>query len=179
MTSRVRNRSAVIQLKQGQYDEARKSLEKNLKNDKRYSNKIGAVAKAEDLNDLAVAKYYLKDFDGAIKDLSKSLKYRSKKFKDETPQFAATYLNLSYVYARVGDDVRAIDFLVKATKLLNLNLESRKTVEDYQKSFDTTPRFPEAINNAFQKMVKSNNPEYEAPTYDTRANLLLSLLGRN
>ena len=176
LTNRIRDRLAILSLKEGKTNSvkvAKKLLEKALKFDRRYKPKVGDIAVAEDLNDLAVTAYYEGDYKSAGEKLKSSIALLEKRAGTTSDKLAAPLINLIYTNLKSGTSTK--DQTKLLLKRLNKILDTDLSIEDLRTEEKSVPR---ELLTAFKRVLKKQRPSYEAPTYDTRANVIITLDGR-
>ena len=161
LTNRVKNRLAIVLLKQKDYNAAEKILTRVLKKDRLYSSKVAGVAVAEDRNDLAVAQLISGNVDSARANLLKAL---------DQKESLSTLFNLAWLEARFGDQAKAKTYLDRVNSMVKSDL----TLDDLKKK----EKLPDAFLKEYEVLVEKQRPAYENPTYDTRSNVLINLEGR-
>tara|TARA_Y100001978_G_C23623581_1_gene399735 strand:- start:130 stop:993 length:864 start_codon:yes stop_codon:yes gene_type:complete len=183
LTNRVRDRLAILGLKHNQEVNALKNLNTALKYDRRYKPSIGAIAVAEDLNDLAVAKFYAGDIEGARNDLKESISILEKLPGEKNDKLAAPLINTIYIelYSElISKDVGKKGIEIDSSiERLNRIMDTQISRDDFVMNVEKPgARISKKLSDAYQKILDKQRPSYEAPTYDTRANVLISLEGR-
>lgn len=161
LTNRVKNRLAIVLLKQNKIDEAKIILTRVLKKDKLYSSTVAGAAVAEDRNDLAVAQLMSGDVDSARANFLKAL---------DQKESLSTVFNLAVLESRYGDLAKAKSYLDRVNTLVqsDLSLDNLKN----------TDMLPDSFLKEYETLVEKQRPSYESPTYDTRGNVIINLEGR-
>ncbi|HMO22094.1 MAG TPA: tetratricopeptide repeat protein, partial [Candidatus Melainabacteria bacterium] len=161
LTNRVKNRLAIVLLKQNKIDEAKIILTRVLKKDKLYSSTVAGAAVAEDRNDLAVAQLMSGDVNSARANFLKAL---------DQKESLSTVFNLAVLESRYGDKAKAKSYLDRVNTLVqsDLSLDNLKN----------TDMLPDSFLKEYETLVEKQRPSYESPTYDTRGNVIINLEGR-
>jgi tetratricopeptide (TPR) repeat protein len=164
LNAHIWNRIAAVQLKQKNYTEAERSINKALVVDTAYKWMAGQSV-AQDTNDLGVIYYHQGKYEQARRAFAEALRLKSDLPAASSYSKGTTLYNLSFAQDKLGEKDWA-------------KTSMKDALGYWQKYLGMKGSSGLSPHDLYAKVLKAAKPEYEVPNCDRRADLIVDGLGR-